>query len=669
MNERQKIVLMIGSVSLVSAALLQLFNGVYYLRNLPEAINSSLVFIVVVVILTLFTMYAVFRLLGPYQLAINAVRTGTDLGDAEKSKAVEALDTVSKVLLLVNLIGFFIGPFLTIIIRSLIRGTSFNVTDLILMVLLSFSFGIMAALQEINFAEAILLKGRQDLAIHSIERSRRTMSIRWRLALTTMGVVLMMSVLASMAAYGFYAELAAYAKTEFDKVLTDGVSAASIVPEGENLAEAKNSDKNPFSEAAVRSEQIRVLGELGILVLASLFWAFFLVHATVSSLHRRIEYLSVRMENIAQGTGDLTQRTSITSADELGQLANTFNKVMVRLQGIVTSTKQGSTEVSRSAQVMGTITEDAGQALSSVSAAGEQLGGSVRVQSSVVHNALALTADLVSLLSRVDDEIGRQANSVQDSSSSITEIASNIASVATMTTQSDRLAATLADTAGLGTKAMNDLGTAMDEISLSAKQVGGFVGSIAKIAAQTNLLAMNAAIEAAHAGEAGIGFAVVADEVRKLSETATSAAREITIRIRGMLERIDRGLVLSRSSDSFFRDIASSIDESANLTRTIAAAMAEQKSGVDLILGSIDVLTDSSSRIQDFSREQQGKSIGIKTAMEQIESSHREIVRGLEQQLAHVKTMDKLMVQVVAESKGNQEQATTLKSLVEGFKT
>lgn len=310
-----------------------------------------------------------------------------------------------------------------------------------------------------------------------------------------------------------------------------------------------------------------------------------------------------RLGEIAAGGGDLTVRLSVDTRDEVGRLSENFNRFLDSLQemvGQVQSSARATTDVQDEVLASATETSSAINEITanirSVSSMSETLRGEVASVSAATEQIQRNTQQLTS-------QADSQSSAVTQSSASVEQMISGLHNVARITESRRGAAEALVEGAARNSELATTASEAMQSVNASIDSIREMAEAIASIASQTNLLAMNAAIEAAHAGESGKGFAVVADEIRKLAETSSDSSREIATNVGAVVEHIQTSAVAMEALRSQLDEIVAEIGQTANAFTEIHGSTTEISTGGDEIVRAMSMLTTISAEVVQAIRE------------------------------------------------------------------
>ena len=331
----------------------------------------------------------------------------------------------------------------------------------------------------------------------------------------------------------------------------------------------------------------------------------------------------------SMGEGDLTKQLSVKNNDEIGEMVESANITMKKISSLIANIRKEVEVLSGIGVDLTSNMNQTASTMNEITANTQNAKERALNQSASVSETHATMNNLVTNINKLDKHIENQSRNISKASSAIEEMAANIKSVnATLLVNADSVN-TLTNASEVGRASLAEVSTDIQEIARESESLLQINAVMKNIASQTNLLSMNAAIEAAHAGDAGRGFAVVANEIRKLAENSSEQSKTISMALKKMKSSIDKitfstGNVLTR-----FEAIDSNVRTVSIQEENIRSAMEEQEVSSREILGGTNELNEITQQVKSSSNEMLDGAKEVIRESENLEKVTQEITSGM----------------------------------------
>ncbi len=403
-------------------------------------------------------------------------------------------------------------------------------------------------------------------------------------------------------------------------------------------------------------------------------------------------------------------KVDVKSSDEIGQIGEAFNEISDRidesvgaynkvvddLRVVISDVRNTAGDLSNASTQMSDAAEQSGQATQGIASTAQQLATGAQKQAESVQDAVRQVDELNDAVARVKDGSSRQSQGVESAQDIVQQVARAIDGVAenAQTATSGAAKANTSAENGLsvvrqtvdGMQKINEavqmVSTQVSELGDQSTEIGKIVSVIDDIAAQTNLLALNAAIEAARAGEQGRGFAVVADEVRQLAERVTQATTEIA----GLIDNVQKGVEdsvrateagtdqvaqgteLADSSGKALEEIIAAVSEVSQQIEQISAAAEQVSASSEEMVTNIDSVNKIASENTETAEGMANSASLAKDSMNNVAAITEQTSAAAEESSASTEQLSAQVEEVVASSQSLNNMATELNQAVSVFK-
>ncbi|MDC7126171.1 MAG: methyl-accepting chemotaxis protein [Spirochaetales bacterium] len=313
--------------------------------------------------------------------------------------------------------------------------------------------------------------------------------------------------------------------------------------------------------------------------------------------------LSLEENMKTASSGNISNRVAIKTTDEIGSISKSLNTMFDNFSELLNNVNARITEVNDSSNEMNINMGEIASAASQITNNITMIKKQIIDQSTNTSQTVASAEELTKHIDTLGGKIGEQGSSITESSAAIEEMSYGIDSISQTVKSGITNVKKMTRASSDGLESVEAVSEIINIIVNEAEKLMQANELISNIATQTNLLSMNAAIEAAHAGESGKGFAVVADEIRKLAEESETQSKEVNTNLSNIQQSIDKLITASESNSSGFNAIDSSIKQVSQIFDKINESMTELNIGGKQILEGLRSMQNISTEVSTRSEE------------------------------------------------------------------
>ncbi|MCL1814491.1 MAG: methyl-accepting chemotaxis protein [Treponema sp.] len=420
----------------------------------------------------------------------------------------------------------------------------------------------------------------------------------------------------------------------------------------------------PITIADSLNSSMTVIFTAMMAIIAAIFIIFYVF---ITWLMKPLNVMVSTLDQIS-ADWDMTRRLNVRQKDEIGNLGDFFNLTFDKFGGLLRGIKNKAFTLSDTGDELSATMDETSRAITKIDAEIQKMRKMVLSQVDEVNGSVASMERIIAGLVSLNSQITIQAESVSQSSAAIEQMLASIGSVTETLMKNSTNISSLAESSEAGRSGLQKVSEDIQEIARESEGLLEINSVMQNIASQTNLLSMNAAIEAAHAGDSGKGFAVVADEIRKLAENSSTQSKTISAVLKKIKTSIDAITMSTSVVLGRFSTIEQEVKTVSNQETQIRCAMQEQETGSQKILEAVMRLNSVTGEVQRASSDMSLTSKDVLKQSTKLKQISGNVAGEMDDVTQNAEMITSAVTRVLEISQENKENISSLTSDIARFK-